>query len=222
VWRQGTVTLADVTPSPRRTGRVPVSATRLAGTLALTVALLVSCNSSPPTATGYFEELSGQMTDLSETVAARQADFGDELSAQLADLHGSTDFTDLAAMAAYFDQAGELAIVKTADLFSQTGSELRGLVDGLEEMEPPPELAVAHEDLITAGSDLVAAIPAATETVRSLDSIDQLRQSLDGSDFATASQRFAIACTNLATAATSAGVAVELECPDLLAVTQVS
>ncbi len=42
-------------------------------------------------------------------------------------------------------------------------------------MEPTPELELAHEDLITAGSDLVAAIPAATETVRSLDSIDQLR-----------------------------------------------
>ncbi len=190
--------------------------------LALTAALLASCSSSPPTATGYFEELSTQLVDLSETVTARQADFGEDLSAQLADLHASTDFADLAAMAAYFDQAGELAIVKTADLFSQTGSELRSLVDGLEEMEPPDALELAHEDLITAGSDLVAAIPAATETVRSLGSIDQLGESLDGSDFAAASQRFAIACTNLAAAATSAGVAVDLECPDLLAVTQVS
>ena len=190
--------------------------------VALVAGLVSSCSSSPPTASGYFEDLSGELEGLSESMTARQTDFGEELSGQLADLHGSTDFSDLAAMAAYFDQAGELAIVKTADLFSQTGSELRGLVDSLGEMEPPPELDVAHEDLITAGSDLVAAIPAATETVRSLESIDLLGESLEGSDFATASQRFAIACTNLATAATSAGVAVGLECPDLLAVTQVS
>ncbi len=184
-----------------------------------TAVVLAACSSSPPTASGYFEELNTELESFTAAVEAQQVDFGENLADQLGDLQESTDFGDLGAMAGFFDQAGELAIVGTAELFSEAAGELRSLVETLGEMEPTPELEVAHEDLITAGSGLVAAIPAATETVRNLESIDQLDEALEGSDFATAAQRFAIACTNLGTAATSAGVAVDLSCPDLLAVT---
>ncbi|CAN5431525.1 hypothetical protein BH24ACT7_BH24ACT7_06440 [soil metagenome] len=215
------VTLSAVIAMPPLTGRPRVRSVRLVALLAGAVVLFTACGGDPPTAVGYFGELADELTGFSEAIAAQQEDYGKDLGDQLTELHDATDFGDLGAMSGFFDQAGELAIVKSADLFSTAGAELRGLMERLGRLEPPEELAVAHADLLTAGSGLVTAVPTATETVRNLDSIDQLEEALDGSEYATAAQRFAIACTNLADASATAGVTVELNCPQPLIVAPV-
>lgn len=205
--------------SPDRTRRRSL---RTFGWLLVAAWVLGACDSAPPTASGYFDDLAGEMSEFSEAITTQQEQYGSDLAGELDELHGATDFGDLGAVDEFFDQAGELAIVRTADLFSETGAEMRDLIERLSGLEPTAGLAIAHDDLLTAGAGLISEVPTATETVRNLDSIDQLAEALDGSPYATAAQRFSIACANLSEAATAAGVTTELTCPQPLVVAAVS
>lgn len=162
----------------------------------------------------YFTDLGNETRAYNEAVAELRQGYADDLADELASLQDGTDFTDTEAVNAYFSQAKEVAIVKTADLFTDTGAALRQMLDALDALEPPEALVPAHQDAVASGEALAAALPITIESVRNLDSVEALHETIEGSPFAVAAQRFVIACQNLEAAATGAGIEVELDCPD--------
>jgi hypothetical protein len=181
----------------------------IAAGLALTVA---SCGGTP-SPEDYFgnvaQETEAYGQALDDLRDAYAADLRDELSS-LAD---RTDFTNTAAVDAYFVQAKEVAIVKTADLLTNAGAELRTVLDALDELEPPEELVAEHQDAITSGEALAASMPSSIEALRNLASIEQLQETFETTAYSVAAQRFAIACENLEAAARSRGINVDFVCP---------
>jgi hypothetical protein len=173
-----------------------------------------ACGGGGASPQDYFSGLADEMQLYDDTISEARDNYGTELEEELTALQENADLTDTASVDAYFDQAKEVAIVKTADLFTDTGSALRQLIDSLEAMEPPNGLQPAHQDLVAAGEALAATMPLTIEGVRSLDSIEDLQESIDSSPFTVAAQRFGIACKNLEAAANGAGIEVDLNCPD--------
>ena len=183
-------------------------------TVVATLVMLVSaCGDGEPTPASYFEALESQTRSYAEALAELRTTFGEELAAELSVLHDRTDFADTNAVAGYFGQAKEAAIVKTADLFSREGAELRTFMDGLRELEPPDGLAQAHDDFVAGGDGLLEAMPPTIEAVRNLEVIEDLPTALEDTPYTVASQRFGIACQSLGTTAAEQGIEVELECP---------
>ncbi len=175
--------------------------------------LVAACGDAEPTPASYFEALETQTRSYAEALTELRATFGDELAAELATLHDRTNFADTNAVAGYFGQAKEAAIVKTADLFSREGTELRTFMDGLSELDPPEGLAQAHDDFVAGGDGLLAAMPATIEAVRNLDVIEDLPTALQETPYTVASQRFGIACQSLGATAAEQGIEVDLDCP---------
>ena len=128
-------------------------------------------------------------------------------------LQGRTDFTDTSSVDSYFHQARELAIVKTAELFSNSGAELRLFLDALREMTPPDVFVDVHQDAVAAGEALAASMPLTIEAVRSLAALEDLDETLVEAPYSVAAQRFAIACQNLEDAAIAESLDVDLTCP---------
>jgi hypothetical protein len=183
-------------------------------TLVVAVLLVVSACGGSSSPENYFSDLSDGTAAYADALSEMRAGYGEALRSELEGLQEDTDFTDTAAVDAYFDQAKEVAIVKTADLFTDTGAQLRSLIDALRQMEPPEALRLAHQDAVATGEALAAALPVTIQAVRSLDAIEDLQETIDRSQFAVAAQRFSIACQNLEDAATGAGIEVDVRCPD--------
>lgn len=175
--------------------------------------VIVACGGSA-SPQDYFSDLGSHTSSYNESIAELRDGYGEALGDELAALQEGTDFSDTAAVDAYFAQAKEVAIVKTADLFTDTGASLRDLLDALKALEPPDGLAASHADAVATGEALAASLPITIEAVRSLVSIEDLQETIERSPFTVAAQRFAIACQNLEDAATGAGIEVDLQCPD--------
>lgn len=183
------------------------------GALVAVVGLLAACSDSEPTPAAYFDALESETRGYSEAVDDLNAGYGDELSDELSILFDRTDFSDTSAVDGFFNQAKEVAIVKTAELFSSMAAELRLLIDALSTLEPPEGLVAAHADALAGGQALAAAMPVTIEAVRNLESIEDLDETLEGTPYPVAVQRFGIACLNLESAAGDQGINVELACP---------
>lgn len=177
------------------------------------VGLLAACSDSEPTPAAYFNALESETRSYSEAVDDLNAGYGDELSDELSILFDRTDFSDTSAVDGFFNQAKEVAIVKTAELFSSMAAELRLLIDALSTLDPPEGLVAAHSDALAGGQALAAAMPVTIEAVRNLESIEDLDETLEGTPYPVAVQRFGIACLNLESAAGDQGINVELACP---------
>lgn len=190
-----------------------VVSTRWTGLGVVLSLVMVACggSSSPQ---DYFSDLGTHTASYNESIAELRAEYGEDLGDELAALQDDTDFSDTAAVDAYFVQSKEVAIVKTADLFTDTGASLRELLDALKALEPPDGLAASHADAVATGEALAASLPITIEALRSLESIEDLQETIERSPFTVAAQRFAIACQNLEDAATGAGIEVDLQCPD--------
>ena len=137
-------------------------------TLVVAVLLVVSACGGSSSPENYFSDLSDGTAAYADALSEMRAGYGEALRSELEGLQEDTDFTDTAAVDAYFDQAKEVAIVKTADLFADTGAQLRSLIDALRQMEPPEALRLAHQDAVATGEALAAALPVTIQAVRSL------------------------------------------------------
>jgi hypothetical protein len=175
--------------------------------------LTAACSDAEPTPAAYFESLESETSIYAEAVDELEATYGEELSDELTTLFEGTEFSDTSSVDGYFNQAKEVAIVKTADLFSSMAAELRVLIDSLATLEPPEGLVEAHSDALAGGEELATAMPLTIEAVRNLESIEDLDETLEGTPYPVAVQRFGIACLNLETAARDQGITVELACP---------
>jgi hypothetical protein len=180
--------------------------------VALAVVLAACGGGSSPQ--DYFSDFSDNTRTYNESVAELRESYGAALADELSALQDGTDFSDTAAVDAYFDQAKEVAIVKTADLFADTGAALRELLDALKALEPADGLLPAHQDAVAAGEALAGAMPVTIQEIRSLGSIEGLQETIDAAPFVVAARRFTIACQNLEAAANGAGLEVDLDCPD--------
>ncbi len=174
--------------------------------------LLVAC-SGAPSPEDYFDGVAQETADYGEALDELRSGYASDLRDELSSLADRTDFTDTAAVDAYFVQAKEVAIVKTADLLTDAGASLRTLLDAFEALEPPEDLTAEHDDLIATGEALAASMPSSIETLRNLGSIEELQETFERTPYSVAAQRFAIACENLEDAARSRAIEVELVCP---------
>ncbi len=178
------------------------------------VLILGACGGGELTPEAYFDSLNAETENYAEAVTSLRDDYGDELGAELETLHASTDFSDTVAVDAFFSQSKEVAIVKTAELFSDNAAALRLFLDEIEAMEPPESLTQAHGDAVASGEALLAAMPLTIEAIRNLDAMDALEETIAASPYFVASQRFGIACTNLESEAASQGIEIDLSCPE--------
>lgn len=192
--------------------RIPLS-TRLALALAGAI-LLAACSGGELTPQAYFDTLNAQTEVYQESLDTLRDEYGDELSSELDTLHDGTDFSDTSAVDGYFSQSKEVAIVKTADLFSDSAAALRILLDEIEALDPPADLAREHGDAVAAGEALLAAMPLTIEAIRSLDAIDDLTETIEATPYFVANQRFGVACESLETAAVDEGIEIDLSCPE--------
>jgi hypothetical protein len=174
--------------------------------------VLAACSGSPSPA-DFFGTVGEETRSYAATVASLRDAYATDLADELSSLADRSDFTDTAAVDAYFVQAKEVAIVKTADLLTDVGAELRRLLDGLDELEPPEGFVTEHQDTLASGEALAAAMPSSIEAVRNLDSIEQLQETLEATPYWVAAQRFGIACENLQSAAVAQGFEADLQCP---------
>lgn len=174
--------------------------------------LLAAC-SGAPSAEDYFGSIGEETRAYAATVDSLRQSYATDLADELSSLADRSDFTHTAAVDDYFVQAKEVAIVKTADLLTDVGGELRRLLDGLDELEPPEGFVTEHQDTLASGEALAAALPSSIEAVRNLDSIEQLQETLEATPYWVAAQRFGIACENLQTAAATQGFEADLQCP---------
>ncbi len=175
--------------------------------------VVAGCSGNGQSAAAYFDALNAETEKYDEALTTLRATYGEELETELNALQDRTDFTDTSSVDAYFDQAKEVAIVKTAELFSNSGTELRAFLDELKTMEPPDEFGEVHQDALAAGEALAAAMPLTIESVRSLDALEDLDETLLDTPYSVATQRFGIACQNLEDAAVAAGLDVDISCP---------
>lgn len=175
--------------------------------------VVAACSGNAQSAEAYFDGLNVETGRYDTALEELRTTYGDELETELDALQQRTDFTDTSSVDAYFDQAKEVAIVKTAELFSNSGAELRLFLDALSDMEPPEVFVEVHQDTLAAGEALAASMPLTIEAVRSLDAIEDLDETLAETPYTVATQRFAIACQNLEDAAAAESIEVEIVCP---------
>lgn len=180
---------------------------------AASLLLVLAACSGAPSAEDYFGAIGEDTRSYATTVQSLREAYASDMADELSSLADRSDFTDTAAVDEYFVQAKEVAIVKTADLLANVGAELRRLLDSLEELEPPEGYVVEHQDTIASGEALAAAMPSSIEAIRNLDSIEQLQETLEGTAYSVAAQRFGLACENLEAAAVAQGIEVDLQCP---------
>jgi len=181
--------------------------------LAAFVLVVVACSGNGQSPEAYFDGLNAETERYNEAVDELRIAYGDELETALMNLQERADFSDTSSVDAYFDQAKEVAIVKTAELFSNSGGELRDFLDLLKDMTPPDPFVVVHQDAVAAGEALAASMPLTIEAVRSLGAIEDLDETLLDTPYSVATQRFNIACQNLQDAARAEAIEVEINCP---------
>lgn len=188
-------------------------ALRLASAAIVLALLAGACSGNGQSAEAYFDGLNVETSRYDAALTDLRTAYGEELESELDLLQQRTDFTDTSSVDAYFDQAKELAIVKTAELFSNSGAELRLFIDALKLMEPPDVFLEVHQDTLAAGEALAASMPLTIESVRSLGAIEDLDETLADTPYTVAAQRFAIACQNLEDAAAVEAIEVDITCP---------
>lgn len=181
------------------------------------MASLAACTDSELTPEAYFETLRDETARYSEAVTGLRTEFGEDLGAEIQELKDDTDFSDTSAVGAFFSEAQEVAIVKTAEMFSASSTHLRSMLDSLGDITPPPGLEQEHGDLVAAGEALQASMAPTIEAIRNLGAIGDLQSTIDATPYTVAAQRFGIACANVQKAAADRGVPVELVCPVSLA-----
>lgn len=177
------------------------------------VLVTTACSGNSQSPEAYFDSLNLETEAYDMALDELQTTYGEELESQLDALQERTDFTDISSVDAYFDQSKEVAIVKTAELFSSAGAELREFLDALREMDPPEPFVEVHQDTLAAGEALAASMPLTIEAVRSLNAIEDLEETLLDTPYSVATQRFGIACQNLEQAAVAESLDVDINCP---------
>ena len=85
-------------------------------------------------------------------------------------------------------------------------------LDGLEELDPPSDVANAHEAYVGAVDGVYRAIPAAREAAESAVDLDGIRLALTASGFADGQLRWRATCSALEQAVRDEGRGVDLRC----------
>ena len=144
----------------------------------------------------YFGELESATTALDGELDTIEAEFNGGLL--------EIDFETTGAETALIDLFQES--------ISSTAGSFQSLVAGLEELDPPDQVAASHADAVAAGRRVLASYEERTAELASIDEladIDAYAQSLADTG---ARGRFVEACRELQALADQAGVAVDLGC----------
>ena len=88
----------------------------------------------------------------------------------------------------------------------------RDFVDALENIDPPAEVELAHEELVAAQAEVLQLFEDSTDRYAALRSLVDLGELLDEPDFQAVNNRAIEACTNLLKIAGINGIPVKIDC----------
>jgi hypothetical protein len=139
----------------------------------------------------YFERLDAIMEDTNSQMDALEDPEERDLASEEEQLEAIRDF--------YFD--ANLAIIK-------------GGFDEIEGLDPPAEVEDAHDALLAAGGDTVAAYEDVGSQLAEAESLADLQELFDDGGFEAASERFEQACLELRGIADENEIDLDLVCQD--------
>ncbi len=90
---------------------------------------------------------------------------------------------------------------------------MEGSFDEIEGLDPPAEVADAHDALLTAGGDMVAAFEDLASQLAKAESLDDLFELFDGGGSEASGERFEQTCSDLQGIADENEIDVDLDCP---------
>ncbi len=142
------------------------------------------------TLTEYFSELDAIMEDANSQMDALEDPEDRDVTSEEGQLEAIRDF--------YF--AAKLAVIE-------------GTFDRIEDLDPPAEVEDAHDALLAAGGDTVAAFEAIASQVAEAESLADLFELFDDDSSEAAGERFEQTCSDLQGIADENEIDVDLDCP---------
>ena len=118
------------------------------------------------------------------------------------------------------DQCEELAESEEAEIeaarcfFDSSVQVLNHVQDETDDLDPPAEAAVAHEELVTAGADLEQLGEEFSERFADIESMAELEELAEAPELESAGERFERTCFDLEEIARENDIEVDLRCGD--------
>lgn len=100
------------------------------------------------------------------------------------------------------------------DFYEDSVPIFRSFVDGLDDIDPPAEVADAHQAAVDAGKDALTALEDIASGLGDAETRDAAAAVFEGADFDGVSDRFTETCTELQGIADTEGIVVDLQCGD--------
>ncbi len=108
----------------------------------------------------------------------------------------------------------EVTIAEITSAFDQAGTALGDFVAVMAELEPPSDVAEAHDATVAALQRSHDAIPELVTSLRGAGSLGDISELINGSTFGDTQPRLTSACRELQGLAADMGVTADLRCGD--------
>ena len=115
----------------------------------------------------------------------------------------------------YESLSEEEQLKATQDFFDGGLTLLRGFVGALDAIDPPSEVAAAHQESVDAGNEAVEAIQQFVDRLKAAESASELEDVFGDPGFDEAGDRFDQSCVDLQTIADDKGIDVDLQCDEV-------
>ncbi|GBE25778.1 MAG TPA: hypothetical protein ENG98_02590 [Actinobacteria bacterium] len=183
--------------------------------MAMVVALVLvaaACSGSTLTASEYFDQINALTEELDQAMDDLGATYEADLNTSIDTLRIDRDMSDPSELAGFMSDLTDVAIAKTVVWLDGTEAPLRAFLASLEEMNPPEDVQLAHNSMVTATQNALAVLPDTTAQVRTVGTAVDLAVVVENSPFAEATGELQNACLALQTVATDKTIDVQIDC----------
>ncbi|MDH3606757.1 MAG: hypothetical protein OER12_07160 [Acidimicrobiia bacterium] len=164
--------------------------------LLVAAAIIVAACSAGSTADDYFADLAGATSSLDDALDEVEASF----NAGLLDINFEANGADQ-----QFIDLFQASIGAVNEAFA-------GFAQGLSDLDPPPELAAAHQEALDAGLSVVADYEARSDQLGSIATVADIDVYAEGLATSVARTRFVASCNELQEIADRDRIEVDLSC----------
>jgi hypothetical protein len=136
-----------------------------------------------------------------------------ELQREIDVLSRGVDENDSEAVARFAEQAVSITAIRTRSFFAAVADALHRYRSQLDTLEPPGEVAAAHDELVAAMDAVLGGVPGLLRALEEADDFDAIDLAVHASGFTDAGLRFTAACEALEGDLAGRGVPANLRCP---------